>query len=280
MGLVDFILNAAALLLWLNWRAAENKVSLGPPGMSLLSTLRRPEPSRYRRWLFLAALVALLGLRALFYWQIGAVADWTPRLNLGALVLHFRSDYAGRMLLFSLLSFGLVLAIFYLSLLLLSVVNMSVSERDPWQRLVRQQLGRVDRWPIALKLLLPVLVAALLWLALSAVLGRSGLLPPPKSASHVAQQAAVIGLAAYLAWKYLIVGVLLVHLLNSYVYLGNHSLWTFVNTTARQLVAPLRRLPLQLGKVDFSPLVGIVVVLLVAESVAGGLTALYQRLPL
>jgi uncharacterized protein YggT (Ycf19 family) len=215
--------------------------------------------------------LALLGLRALFYWQFGAATDWMPRLNLGAVVLHFRCDYAGRMFLFSFLSFGLLLGIFYLWLLLLSVLNQSVSERDPWQKVVRLQLGRVERWPAALKLLLP---------ALGAALGRLGLLPPPRSFSHLAQQAAVIGLAAYLAWKYLMVAVLLLHLLNSYVYLGNQPLWTFVNTTARQLVAPLRWLPLRLGKVDLSPLVGLAVILLAAELGANGLTRLYQRLPL
>ena len=214
-------------------------MSPGPPAMSLLSTLRKPEPSRYQRWLFLGAMFALLGLRALFYWQVGAAADWTPRLDLGPVVLHFRSDYADRMMLFSILSFGLLLAIFYLWLLLLSIVNRGVSDRDPWQKVVRLHLGRVERWPVVVKLLLPAFAAGLLWLALSAALGRQGLLPPPKSVGHSAQQAAVIGLAAYLAWKYLVVGVLLLHFLNNHIYLGNSSLWAFVNMTARQLAAPL-----------------------------------------
>src|SRR6267143_2170071 len=144
MGFIDFILNVAALLLWLNRGAAGKTTTLTLPAMSLLSTLRKPEPSRIRRWVFLGSLLALLGLRALFYWQIGTAADWTPRLNLGAVVLHFRSDYAGRVLWFSLLSFGRLLAIFYLWLLLLSVVNQSISERDPFQKLVRLQLGRLE----------------------------------------------------------------------------------------------------------------------------------------
>ena len=53
-------------------------------------------------------------------------------------------------------------------------------------------------------------------------------------------------------WKYFIVGILLLHLLNSYVYFGNHPFWNFVNATARNLLYPLRWLPLRVGKVDFA----------------------------
>ena len=79
MGLIDFILNLAGLLLWLNWRS----VRFDPLGKrtpaTLIGTLRRAEPRRLRRWHLLAALGGLLLLRALFYWQIGSAAHWTGR---------------------------------------------------------------------------------------------------------------------------------------------------------------------------------------------------------
>ena len=47
-------------------------------------------------------------------------------------------------------------------------------------------------------------------------------------------------LGAYLAWKYLIGGLLLLWLLTTYVYLGNSVFWSFVNLTGRNLLLPLR----------------------------------------
>ncbi len=58
-------------------------------------------------------------------------------------------------------------------------------------------------------------------------------------------QAAVIGLGSYLAWKYLILGILMFHLVNTHVYLGNLPVWNCVDATARNLLAPLRWLPLR-----------------------------------
>jgi hypothetical protein len=122
MALIDFILNLAGLLLWLNWRS----VRFDPLGKrtpaTLIGTLRRAEPKRLRRWHLLAALGGLLLLRAVFYWQIGSAAHWTGTLNLGVITLSFRSDFFARMLWFSIFSFGLTLGVFYLWLLLLSIL--------------------------------------------------------------------------------------------------------------------------------------------------------------
>ena len=108
---------------------------------------------------------------------------------------------------------------------------------------------------------------------------RLGLIPPPPTVAELLEQAAIIGLAAYLVWKYLIVVLLLLHLVNSYVYLGEHPFWKFVNATAGNLISPLRRLPLRWGKVDFSPVIGIALIFLAAEFGQHWLTKLYQRLP-
>ena len=78
-------------------------------------------------------------------------------------------------------------------------------------------------------------------------------------------QGAVIGLAVYLALKFLVVGFLGLYLLNSYVYLGDFPFLTFVNATARGLLRPLRRLPLRIGRVDLAPLAGMALAVLAAE---------------
>src|SRR5439155_6336333 len=123
MALIDLILNLAGLLLWVNWRSLNFDPLIKSAAASLAGTLKRAEPRRSRGWHFLFALAVLLFLRAVIYWQIGAAVNWTPKLQLGAITISFRSDFLARTLLFSIFSFALTLFVFYLWLLLLSIVN-------------------------------------------------------------------------------------------------------------------------------------------------------------
>ena len=111
------------------------------------------------------------------------------------------------MVLFSFLSFGMALGLFYLCLLLLSAVNAPVSDADPAQRLVRLHLGRLERWPAAVKLLLPLLATMALWCALNPLLLWIGLVPKV-AAWQLLAQGAVIGLAVYFNLQFLVVGFL------------------------------------------------------------------------
>ncbi len=235
VSLIDFILNLAGLLFWLNWR---------------------------------------------LYWQIGPAVNWTPKLRLVAIAISFRSDFLDRMLLFSVLSFGMVLAVFYLYLLLLSLASGDSVDPNPLQRFLRVQLGSVGRWPAPLKLLLPLALGASFWLILNPVLARLNIIPESISATQRVEQALLIGLGTYLAWKYLIGAILFLCLLSSYVYLGNHWFWNFVGLTGRNLLAPLRWIPMRLGKVDFAPIAGMVVVFIMAEFAERGLVELFERLAL
>ncbi|MCU0783166.1 MAG: hypothetical protein MUF81_03790 [Verrucomicrobia bacterium] len=276
MSLIDFILNLAGLLLWLNWRALPFDPLTKTTPATLVGTLRRAEPMRMKRWHFLAALGALILIRALFYCQLGPALNWTAGLNLIATKLPFQSDFFGRMLLYSGLSFGLMLGIFFLWLLLLSMLTRDTGENIFLARLVRLHLGRVDGWPWPVKLLLPLLAGAALWWLLGWALTSWGLMPRPVSAAQRAGQSALVGLSAYLAWKYLIAGLLALHWVNNYVYFGNHALWACVNTSARRLLSPLQKLPLHVGKMDFAPLVGIAVVFLLARLAESVLPELFQ----
>ncbi|MGD0253215.1 MAG: hypothetical protein ABSC01_11020 [Verrucomicrobiota bacterium] len=276
MGLVDFILNLAGLLLWLNWRA----LRIDPLGKrtpaTLIGTLRRAEPQRLRHWHLLAAIGGLLLVRAGFYWQIGLVSKpvWAGTLDLGIIAPSFLSNSFGRMCLFSICSFGLVLAVFYLWLLLLSIL----AGPEPVHGLVRMQLGAMDRWPRRMKLFLPLMAAALLWWLASWLLEWHGIIPKPISTAHRIEQSLLIGLGSYLVWKYVIGVLLALHLLNNYVYFGRHPFWNYVNATARTLLQPLRRVPLRAGKADFAPVVGIVLVFLLAGLAERGLIFIYGRL--
>jgi len=279
MDLINFILNIAALLLWLNWRAISFTAVAKPPGTSLLGTLKKAAPRGPKNWLSLVALAALLVFRALVYWHIGPSVGWMPSLALKAISLTFRSDRSDRMLLFSLFSFGLTFAFYYCWLLLISVVNRRVADADMFLKLVRLQLGWLERWPTGLKLLLPFCLITLIWFALAPLFNHLGF-PPPTSRWEVWQKGMVLGLAIYFCWKYLIVGILLLHTVNSHVYLGANPLWNFVEVTARNLLTPIRWLPLCLGKVDFAPIAGIALVFLADEYGSRALTKLFQHLPL
>ena len=90
----------------------------------------------------------------------------------------------------------------------------------------------------------------------------------------------VVGLGIYLGWKFIAAALLVLYLLNTYVYFGRHPFWNYVNGTAPKLLAPLKKIQLRAGRVDFAPVAGIVIIFFAAELVERGLAALNTRLPL
>jgi uncharacterized protein YggT (Ycf19 family) len=279
MGVVDFILNLAGLLLWLNWRSNRFDPLVRRSPATLMGTLRPAAPKKLRRWHLLVFIGLLLLLRALVYWSIGHETNWSGKLNLGVTVPCFPSGAhwpgLARMILFSFLSFGLVLGIFYICLIPLSLLAGPL----PVHGLITIPLGRVDAWPRWARAILPFFASAVLWWLLTWPLGRLGIVIPVPAAGRF-QQAIVMGLNSYLLWKFPLGAVLLLHLLNSYIYFGKHPFWKYVTVAAKTLLRPLDRVPLQAGKLDFAPLLALVVLFLVTEFAGRGLIALYGRLPL
>lgn len=280
MGAIDSILNLAGVLLWFSWRSAQVTARERPSPVSLAATLRKADPRRGGRWLSLGSLLAVLGARSIFYWNVGSAWNWTPSLELGLISLPFRSDHFSRMLLFSTLSFALVLGALYTWLLLLSVVNQRVPDDNRYQRLVRMQLGWVEHLPPWAKLLLPLVVVGLVWALGSPGLVRLGIVPKRAPGWHTWEEGLFLGLTSYLTLEPFILGVCLLYLANSYVYLGNAPFWHFVNATGGNLLSPLRHLPLQIGKVDLSPLAMIAIVVILSRWIGWWLPKLFQRLPL
>jgi len=266
MGLIDFILNLAGLLLWLNWRSLHLDPLARRTPATLVGTLRPAAPRRWRNWQLLAGLGLLLLLRSAFYWDIGSTVSWTPTLDLGVVALAFRSDSfpAGISLrattLFSLLSFGHVLLVFYFWLLVLESLNRRNAEPDAVQKILRLHLGRMARWPWPVQLLLPLLLTAALWVAIHPLLVSIGVLNRAGSLAHLAEQGLLVGGGLVLTLKYLLPVILLLHLIVSYVYLGTSPLWDFISSTARNLLRPVQAL--RYGKLDLAPLAGILLILL------------------
>ena len=265
MALVDFILNLAGLLLWLSWRAARFDPLAHATASTLAGTLQKARAPRAQRGILLAAVAALLLVRALFYWQVGPALDWTPTLDFTVTALPFRSDYFSRVLLFSALSFGRAWAVCGLCLMVLAMLRRGATEADPFQKLARLGLGRLARWPWPLLLLLVLVAGVGLWMALHPLLARLGIGPRVTGNAPLFQQGLLVTAREILTLRFLIAAFLLAHLLNSYVYLGCHPLWESVNRTGCALLRPLRWLPLRVGRVDFAPVVGIALVFLLSE---------------
>lgn len=278
MLLLHSILNLVALLLWVNWRGMGFKEYV-PYRSTLVHTLRSAEPRPARRWRYLIGLFGLIVIRGMLYQQVGPAMKWVPTLNLGVLTIPFRSDQPWRMTLYSTLSFGVLWVCFHLGLLLLSVINRSLPDSQPVQHLVRLHLGPIERWPIVVKLLLPLL-SGLLWMPVYPLLAHLGLLPPAGSVELIVQQGIVVGMASFLAWKYLLLGILAVHLVNSYIYIGRFQLLDFASGTARNILSSLSGVPLQIGRIDLAPLLMAGLVWLISWGFELGLLALFRRLPL
>ena len=67
------------------------------------------------------------------------------------------------------------------------------------------------------------------------------------------------------------------YVVSSYVYLGRAPLWNFVGGTARNLLRPVARLPLRMGKIDLVPVLALAAVVLLAIFVPRLLAALYMK---
>ena len=260
MGLIDFILNLAALLLWLNWRSLRFDPLVSGRPASLIGTLRRAEPRRLRSWQLLLGLLVLLLLRAWLYYAIGSPANWMPKLNLGVVMPAFRSDIFLRVLLYSLLSFARALVIFYFWVIVLTLVNRGTPEPDPIERLLRLHLGRVPHWPLLLQVLLPFVVVALFWLACHPMLLYFGVVNPARSTIHLLEQGLLVSVALVLTLKFLLPPFFCLYLVASYVYLGSSPFWDFVCTTSRNLLRPLKSA--RIAKLDLAPVAGVALVFL------------------
>jgi uncharacterized protein YggT (Ycf19 family) len=266
MGLIDFILNLVGVLLWLNWRSIRFDPLVETTPATLIGTLRRAEPRRLKGWQLLLALAALLVLRSVLYWQIGPEADWTPKLNLFFVVLAFRISALPQALLptllFSVLSFVRILIICYAWLLALAIINRRSAAPDPVLKLLRLHLGPVARWPWLLQTFLPLALVAGLWMALHPLLVQLEIARRPRGIAQLIEQGLLVGTALYLSLQYLLTVFLFLHLIVSYIYLGANPLWEFVGATARNLLAPLGRLPLRIARFDFAPILGVVLIFL------------------
>jgi hypothetical protein len=263
VNILDSILNFALLFLWIDWRAGRG-LKQAHSVLSLASAVR-PADRRgcASGWAPLGIIAAILLIRPCFYYSIGSKLSWTPEIDLLAFTLPWRSDLLDIMYLYSTVTFLLTLGLFFSVSVLLSVVNRRLPDSDIMQHLVRLQLGWLERLPWIIRLALPVLAAALAWISMVPLLTRVGLLPAQPPIRVLWGQALALGLCSLLAWKWALLIIFGLHLVNLYVYLGTHPAWAYISNTARSLLRPLGFL--SFAKVDLSPMAGIALVIFAAE---------------
>jgi uncharacterized protein YggT (Ycf19 family) len=275
MGLLDFILNLVALLLWLNWRSIRFDPLTRRVPATLVGTLRPAEPRRLNGWQWLVGLGLLLSLRALVYRGIGEPVHWTPKLDLGVVVPALRGDKLELNLLYSGLSFLRVFVIFYFWLAVLAAINHRTLEPEPVLKVIRLHLGRSARWPWPLGLALPILLVSMLWLGVQPLLVHFDMASQTRSSTHLVEQGVLVGIGLVFTLKFLLPALLFLYFISSYVYLGTNPFWDFISASARNVLAPLRSL--RLGKLDLAPVAGIALLLLVLHLLPSYLLAELAR---
>lgn len=279
MALVDLLLNLIGLVLLLAWRTAGRPAVVRGAG-TLLSNLKPAESRPTKRWGYLVALGAVLAARPVLYSVAAVGLNWTPMIGLGSAALAFRADDPGRLLLHSLLSFGWAWLIAQAWATVL--ISLSALEREPegWSKLLREFLGWLGRTPIWFQLPFPLLAAGIMWAVLTLPLASLGILPRVPALPELAAQAAVVGASVWLSLKWLLAGVLLLRLVNTYIYFGNAPVWDFIHRTGGTLIRPLFWLPVRFGKLDFTPLIAAAVIWAVWLGFEIGLTRAFARLNL
>ena len=267
MELADYIVNLVGMLLWLSWRGLTAPSGDRPASLSLAGTLR-PTNTRDRRGVSLLVLLGLLLLgRAAVYRLLAPAAGWTPKLDLRYVVPAFPNEDFVAMVTYSLLSFLRLLSVLYFWMLALNIINRRSGEHHRMHKLIRQHLGLVGRWPWYIQLVLPLALIAGFWIALAPLLALLGVTSHIPRLAPLCEQGLLIGGTLYLSLKYPLPAILLAHLIINYVYFGRSAICDFINLTATKLLAPIRRLPLKVGRVDFAPVVGAALILLLLQIV-------------
>lgn len=277
MALLNLLLDLVALVLLLTGMGVGTRMPAQRAG-TLLSNLKLAEGGRGKRWPLFGALLALLLLRPWLYATVAEVSGWVPTWDPLPAMVPFRPDFISRLLLFSLVSFGWTLLQFLAWILFAAALARATREPSSWNRFFHELLGPFSRLPVPLMIVLPALVAALVWMAAAVPLNQLGLLPPIRSWQHLALQAALVGAGVWVTGAWMIAGLLFLRLVNSYVYLGTHPFWDFVHQVGGVLLRPIEWVPARFGKLDLTALVAALLAGAAARAGELGLTELYTQL--
>ena len=264
MGLLHWILNLAALLLWIYWRTQAVRTHPATRRGNAAWTSRLGW--RFGRWSFvLLLLVALLMVRAGFYHLAIPRTGWDARLsffqfhsaNAFSLSLVFPWMKLETQLAFSVASFvGWLVPCGYCLVLLAAIKPNSADARN-WNQFLASQLGWLHRLPAVILAVVMLALAGAAYYGLTFWFRRLEILPPQTTAEEATRLACGMALhnLRYVAW--FAIAVLGLHVLANYIYFGGFAFWKNAEAAGSNLLRALRWLPLRWDRIDFTPLVGI-----------------------
>lgn len=277
MALLNLLLDLIALVLLLTGLGVGNRMPAHRAG-TLLGNLTLAQSSHARRWPLFAGLATVLFLRPFLYAPLAEVSGWVPEWNPLPASVPFRADFLNRLLVFSLVSFAWTLLQFLSWMLFASALARGTRDPSVWNRFFGDMIGSLSRLPTVVMLLIPPAAGALVWITVSAPLQWMSILPQFRSWQHLGFQAGLIGAGVWISGGWMLCGLLLLRLINTYVYLGTHPFWDFVHQVGGVLVRPLEWLPARIGKLDLTALAGALLIGAATRGAEIGLTELYLRL--
>ena len=257
----NLLLNLAGFGLWIGAFAFSRAAARLSRPLTLLSALRPEASAAHGRLVLLGSLTALLVLRAAAYWNFSTTGGRHPSIDFGILSISFRPDSFTDMLAYSIGSFLVFLYLYYLWMLGVSLCCRSSGPVDSIENFVNQQLRFLASWHVGWKVFISLFAGAGLWLATGMVLHVFGIGGIPREWSVLTLLLQSPFVAASFGCSFLLVMsvFLALHLISSYVYFGDHAVWSFIDRTAKVYLSPLRRFPLMFGRFDFAPILGILV---------------------
>ena len=258
---INLLLNLAGLGLWIGAFAFSRAAARLSRPLTLLSALRPEASAIHGRLVLLGSLTALLVLRAAAYWNFSTTGGRLPSIDFGILSISFRPDSFTELLAYSIGSFLVFLYLYYLWMLGVSLCCRSSGPVDSIENFVNQQLRFLASWHVGWKVFISLFAGAGLWLATGMALHVFGIGGIPREWSVLTLLLQSPFVAASFGCSFLLVmaAVLALHFINSYVYFGDHAVWSFIDRMAKVYLSPLRRFPLMFGRFDFAPILGILV---------------------
>lgn len=261
LEIINFLLNLAALGLWIGTFPFSHPAARLSRPLTLLSTLRPETSAAHGRLVLLGILTALLVLRAAVYWNFSKTVGGLPSVDFGILLISFRLDVFTDLLAYSFVSFFVFLYLYYLWMLGISLCFRSRGLADSIENFVNQQLRFLASWHVGWKIFISLFAGAGLWLATGSVLLFFGIGEIPREwlVSNLLLTSPFVAASFGCSFLLVMAVFLALHLISSYVYFGEHAVWPFIDRTAKVYLSPLRRFPLMLGRFDFAPILGILV---------------------
>ena len=242
------ILNLIGLLFWVLWRAGT--IPRSKPTNAIAGPTPRQGKIYKHSWVYLLGLIILLTLRAAFYNQFGPGLHWIPYLEFIHEAPHFRSYIFPMTFAYSILSFARWLSALYFCLALLITIIPEENSAKMWRSFLRCQFGwlgglpAIALWVTALLLSASLHIIEIEWMTLIEARSEN---------SHQYGYLPLLIILDFRAATYLTMGIVSLYIINSYVYIGEKKFWKNVDDYGKQLLAPVRRIPLVVGKADLAP---------------------------